>query len=51
MNAATVVEAVPNCATIFLVATTAAVYRATLYKVTRNLAKVHVYAIQHNAQT
>jgi len=51
MNAATVVGAVPNCASIFLVVITAAVYRATLYKVTRNLAKVHVYADQCNAQS
>jgi len=40
MNAATVVETVRNCVSIFLVATTAAVCRATLYKVTRNLAKM-----------
>lgn len=51
MNAATVVEAVPNCASIFLVVTTAAVCRATIYKLTRNLAKVHVYVLQCNAQS
>ena len=49
MNAATVVEAVPSCASIFLVVTTAAVCRATLYKVTRNLAKVHTVCMHFSA--
>lgn len=49
MNAVTVMEAVHNCVSIFQVATIAAVYRATLYKVTRNLAKVH--ALQWNTQS
>ena len=43
MNAATVVEVVTSFVTIFLAAITAAVYRATFCKVTRNLAKVHIH--------
>lgn len=45
MNAVTIVEAVSNYVSISQVATTAPVCKATLYRVTRNLAKVLCKAI------